>query len=137
MNSVILQTATRYLMPLMLLFSIVVLLQGHNKPGGGFIGGLVGATAFALHAIAFNAHETRRALRIDMRTLIGVGLLIALASGMLGPIYGLPLMTGMWTELAVPGVGPLKVGTPLLFDVGVYLVVLGTAILMVLLLVEE
>jgi multicomponent Na+:H+ antiporter subunit B len=137
MNSVILQTATRYLMPLMLLFSVVVLLQGHNKPGGGFIGGLVGATAFALHAIAFNAQETRRALRIDMRTLIGAGILIALGSGLLGPLLGQPFMTAVWTELAVPGIGPTKVGTPLLFDVGVYLVVLGVVILMVLLLVEE
>jgi multicomponent Na+:H+ antiporter subunit B len=136
-NSVILQTATRYLMPLLLLFSIVVLLQGHNKPGGGFIGGLIGATAFSLHAIAFSAEETRRALRVDMRTLIGVGLLVALSSGMLSLFVGLPFMTGMWTEIAFPGVGPTKIGTPILFDIGVYMVVLGVAIFMVLLLVEE
>jgi multicomponent Na+:H+ antiporter subunit B len=136
-NSVILQTATRYLMPLLLLYSVVVLLQGHNKPGGGFIGGLIGATAFALHAIAFSPKETRRALRIDMRTLIGIGLLIALSGGLLGPFQGLPFMTGLWTELSVPGIGPMKVGTPIIFDVGVYLVVVATAVLMVLLLLEE
>lgn len=137
MNSVILQTATRYLLPLLLLFSLVVLLQGHNNPGGGFIGGLVGATAFALHAISFSPKETRRALRVDMRTMIGLGLLIALGSGLIAPLFGLPFMTGMWTELALPGLGPTKVGTPIIFDLGVYMVVLSTVVLMVLLLLEE
>jgi multicomponent Na+:H+ antiporter subunit B len=136
-NSVILQTATRYLMPLLLLFSVIVLLQGHNNPGGGFIGGLIGATAFALHALSFSPAETRRALRVDLRTLIGVGLLIALCSGVIAMTLGLPFMTGMWTELAVPGLGPAKIGTPIIFDLGVYLVVVGTVVLMVLLLLEE
>lgn len=137
MNSVILQTATRYLMPLLLLFSIVVLLQGHNNPGGGFIGGLVGAAAFGLHAIAFSALDTRRALRIDMRTLIGLGLLITAGSGLFAVFLGQPYMTALWLEISVPGLGPTKIGTPILFDVGVYMVVLGSVVFMILLLLEE
>ena len=62
MTSLILSTATRFLLPLLLLFSIFVLLRGHNQPGGGFIGGLIAAAAFALNAIAANVRRTRRTL---------------------------------------------------------------------------
>jgi multicomponent Na+:H+ antiporter subunit B len=67
MTSLILSTAARYLLPLLLLFSLFILVRGHNEPGGGFIGGLIGAAAFALNAIAFDARSTRRTLRIDPR----------------------------------------------------------------------
>ena len=75
MTSLILSTAARYLLPLLLLFSFFILIRGHNEPGGGFIGGLVAAAAFALNAIAFDVGSTRRTLRIDPRTLIPAGLL--------------------------------------------------------------
>jgi len=75
--SLILSTATRLLLPLLLMFSIFLLLRGHNEPGGGFVGGLVAAAAFALHAIAYSVAATRRLLIIDPRALIGTGLLIA------------------------------------------------------------
>jgi multicomponent Na+:H+ antiporter subunit B len=126
MTSLILSTATRYMMPLLLLFSIFLLLRGHNEPGGGFVGGLVAAAAFALYAIAFDVATAQRTLGVDSRTLIGLGLLIALSSGVAGLLAGQSFMTGLWSEYAVPFLG--KVGTPLLFDVGVYLVVIGVAL---------
>jgi len=122
MTSLILSTATRYMLPLLLLFSIFLLLRGHNEPGGGFVGGLVAAAAFALYAIAYDVATARRTLGIDSRTLIGLGLLVALTSGVIGLVAGQPFMTGLWSEYAVPLMG--KVGTPLLFDIGVYLVVI-------------
>jgi multicomponent Na+:H+ antiporter subunit B len=73
MNSLILGTATRFLMPLMLLFSIFLLLRGHNMPGGGFAGGLVAAAAFALYSIAASVGTTRKALRFEPQNFIGVG----------------------------------------------------------------
>ena len=135
MRSLILSTATRYLMPLLLLFSVFLLLRGHNEPGGGFVGGLTAAAAFALFAIAEGVAAARRMLFLHPRTLLGTGLLIAAGAGLFAMIVGLPYMTGLWSSLEVPAVG--KLGTPLLFDVGVYLVVVGMALMIVFELAED
>ncbi len=137
MSSVILRTATRYMLPLILLFSIVTMLQGHNHPGGGFIGGLIASAAFALHAIAFDAESTRTLIRIDLRALSAFGLAVALVSGLLSLAGGLPFMTGLWTEILIPQVGHVPVGTPLIFDVGVYFLVVGVTMTMILSLIES
>jgi multicomponent Na+:H+ antiporter subunit B len=137
MTSLILSTAARYLLPLLLLFSVFILIRGHNEPGGGFIGGLVAAAAFALNAIAFDARSTRRTLRIDPRMLIPAGLSIALVSGIIPLFSGDSFMTGKWFSIFVPGLEQLEIGTPLLFDCGVYLLVLGVALTMILTLTEE
>ena len=81
MNSPIFRTAARLLMPLLLLFSVFLLFRGHNQPGGGFVGGLIAAAAFALYAIAFGVQRARQALLVRPMTLLGAGLLIALVSG--------------------------------------------------------
>lgn len=135
MFSLILSTAVRYLFPLMLLFSVFLLLRGHNEPGGGFVGGLVVAAAFSFYAIAYGVPVARRTLGIDPRALIGIGLLVALGSGLLPVFAGLPFMTGLWTESELPILG--KVGTPMLFDVGVYLVVIGVMLTIIFTLAEE
>jgi multicomponent Na+:H+ antiporter subunit B len=137
MTSLILSSAARYLLPLMLVFSVFILARGHNEPGGGFIGGLIAAAAFALNAIAFDSRTTRRTLRVDPRTLIALGLLIAAASGAAPLVLGQPFMTGGWFKLEVPGLGVFDIGTPLIFDCGVYLLVLGVALTMILTLAEE
>lgn len=135
MFSLILSTAVRYLFPLMLLFSVFILLRGHNEPGGGFVGGLVVAAAFSFYAIAYGVPAARRALGLDPRTLIGIGLLVAVGSGIWAVLSGRPFLTGLWTESALPVLG--KVGTPLLFDVGVYLVVIGVMLTIIFTLAEE
>jgi len=138
-KNVLLQTATRYLLPLLLLFSVVIFLQGHNKPGGGFIAGLIAAAAFSLHALAFDAASTRRLLRVDLRSLIGIGLTLAIASAALPLAFGRTFFSGLWTSIGGdPATGDpgLKVGTPLFFDLGVYLLVVGIAMLLVLTLLE-
>ncbi|TVR97781.1 MAG: Na+/H+ antiporter subunit B [Rhodospirillales bacterium] len=136
MHSLILSTATRFLTGLMLVFSVFLLLRGHNEPGGGFVGSLVASTAFALYAIALGAQAVRRALRVDPRTLVMVGLALAIIGGLLPLIEGAPLFTGVWTDIPLPRGGYLHVGSPLIFDVGVYLVVVG-AVLTVILTMEE
>ncbi len=137
MTSLILVTATRFLTSVLLLFSLFLLLRGHHEPGGGFAGGLVAAGAFTLVAIATDARTARQALKVDPRSLVGAGLLIALGAGTLGIFVGRPLLTGQWYEVALPGGGHLEVGTPLVFDIGVYLVVLGVALTIILTLAEE
>lgn len=137
MTSLILQTATRLILPLAFLLSVFLLARGHNAPGGGFIGGLVAAAAFALHAMASGVPAARRLLRADPHALIGTGLLVALGSGAPALVAGRPLMTGLWTDLSVPGLGALAVGTPLAFDLGVYLLVVGVMLTILLTLAED
>lgn len=132
MNSLILQTASRFLLPLLVLLSLVILLRGHNTPGGGFVGGLLAASAFALHAMAFDTEGARKMLRIDLQSLIGMGLSLALLSGLLSMAAGAVFFEGLWHELSVVGFDdPVKIGTPVLFDIGVYLTVLGVVLTMI------
>jgi multicomponent Na+:H+ antiporter subunit B len=135
MPSLILATAARAITPLMLAFAVYALLRGHNEPGGGFIGGLVAAAAFALYALAFDTASARRLLRVEPRRLLTVGLLVAAASGVLSLARGLPLLTGQWLPAPVPIIG--KIGTPLVFDVGVFLVVVGGVMTMIFTLAED
>lgn len=137
MSSLILQTAARGLVSLMMLFSVFLLLRGHDEPGGGFIGGLVAAAAFILYAAAFDVTWARRVLGVEPQTLIGVGLGLAAGSGIIALIATEPFLTGLWIEPVIPGVGALPLSTVLLFDVGVFLVVLGITMLIVLTLLEE
>jgi multicomponent Na+:H+ antiporter subunit B len=135
-KSIILGTATRLLMPMILLFSIFLLLRGHHLPGGGFVGGLVAASAFALYSFSFSPREARLLLRIDPRSLIGMGLLLALASASLSLGRGQPFLTGQWKTFSVPQLGSFKFGTPLLFDFGIYLVVMGAILAIILSMAE-
>jgi multicomponent Na+:H+ antiporter subunit A len=130
-TSSIFRTAARLLMPLLLLFSVFLLVRGHNEPGGGFVGGLVAATAFALYGIAYGVGRARQALLVRPLTLLGAGLLIALVSGIPAVLRGEPFLTAQWA------LDPVAVGTPVLFDIGVFLVVAGVALMMVFSLTEE
>jgi len=135
-TSLILQTATRVLMPLLLLFAAFLLWRGHNQPGGGFVGGLVVASSFVLYSIAFGVDAARRALLVTPSTLLGVGLLVALASTLPSVVAGQPFMTAQWVELGLAG-NVVAVGTPLVFDVGVFLAVIGVVSTIVFTLADE
>ena len=135
MQSLILSTTIRLLMPLLLMFSVFLLLRGHNEPGGGFVGGLVAAAAFALYSLAHGAEAGRKMLRIEPRLLVAAGLMTALVSGLLPFITGQPFLTSLWSKLPMPIIG--HAGSPLLFDAGVYLVVAGMSLLIIFSLMEE
>lgn len=136
-SALILQVAARFLLPMLLLFSIFLLLRGHNEPGGGFIAGLVASSAFALHLFAFTPVQTRRLIGVDSSQLMGVGLMMAIFSGVIGVIVsGNEFLTSVWWTVYLPGVGELKLSTPLLFDIGVYLVVIGMVTTLLLTLAE-
>jgi multicomponent Na+:H+ antiporter subunit B len=135
MKSLILRTASRYLVVLLVIFSVFILLRGHNEPGGGFVGGLLIAGAFALYGLAYEAKAARQLLRLDPRTIIGVGLVTAAGSGLPAVLHGQPFLTGLWSPYRIPFLG--KLGTVFFFDLGVYLVVLGTTLLVLFTLEEE
>lgn len=135
-QSVILRTAAHVLLPLLLLFSAFLLLRGHNAPGGGFIAGLVASAALALYLFSLGIASARRALGVDPRRLIGAGLVIAIASALPAAFFGEAFFSAQWLTLDWFPSGPLKLGTPLLFDLGVYLVVIGSVMTIVLTLAE-
>ncbi len=127
MKSVILETVTRFITPFLLIIAVFLLLRGHNEPGGGFAGGLVAAAALALHMMAFGEQAMRDAIRIDPRTLAGIGLTISILSGFTSIVVGKPFLTGLWVNL--PTIfGTAKLGTPMIFDVGVFMVVIGVTV---------
>lgn len=137
MTSLILRTAARYLFPLILLFSIYALLRGHNEPGGGFVGGLAAASAYTLYALAYSAREARQLLKVDSVSLTGWGLLISLGSGIVSLWHGYPFLSGIWGKMETGPAGAIGIGTPVIFDVGVYLVVLGVTVTIILALSSE
>jgi multicomponent Na+:H+ antiporter subunit B len=136
-NSVILRTATQLLLTILLLFSFFLMLRGHDLPGGGFIGGLVAAAAVALYAIAFGYRAAQAMLRVSPRALVGWGLVAAVAAGFLALLQGQAFLTGQWWIVRLGGGAELKLSSPLLFDVGVYLVVVGTVLTMLFALEER
>lgn len=128
MNSVILSTATRLLMPLILIMAVFVFYRGHNEPGGGFIGGLLATTAFALLEKAQGVEAARRALMFRPQTIAAAGLGFTLIGGLWGALtYGY-FLKGVWpliTKHADGSKSGLPFGSIFLFDLGVFLVVLG------------
>jgi multicomponent Na+:H+ antiporter subunit B len=127
-RSVLLRIAARRFAPVLLLGSIYVLLRGHNAPGGGFIGGLLAALSYILYAIAADVGAARTRLPASPLTLAGVGTLVAVFSGLVSMAEGREFLTGLWTSVPVPLVEAIKLGTPLLFDAGVYVAVVGVVL---------
>ncbi|MDQ3034408.1 MAG: Na+/H+ antiporter subunit B [Myxococcota bacterium] len=137
MRSTILQTSTRLLQPVILFFSFALLLRGHDHPGGGFVGGLSAAAAIVLHALAFGNDSARRALRLDTRAIAALGLAIATLTATAPLVFGDPLLHAEWATVSLGTYGALTFGTPLIFDLGVYLLVLGSSLTIVLTLGRE
>ena len=138
MNSIILRVGTRYLCGILVLFSLYMLIRGHNEPGGGFIGGLIGSTGFVLFAIACGTADARAALKVLPQNIAMAGLGIALLAGIAAALFGDALFTGQWlfiNETADDKGIPLS--TVLIFDIGVYLVVFGSILSIVFAMEEE
>ena len=128
MNSILLYHWAHMLKAIMLLLSLLLLLSGHNEPGGGFVGGLLVATAFILQALAQDVKAARDAVPYPPKNFIAAGLVIALGSGMLGVFLDAPYLTGEWATYTLPIIGKVKLGSPLFFDIGVYLTVAGVVL---------
>lgn len=128
----ILSTLSRIFFMIMLAVSIFILFRGHNEPGGGFVGGLVAAAAFATLVLANGVPSARRTLRVHPVVLLGTGLTMAVLSGLPGLVLQGSFLAHWWFEL-----GSAHLGTATIFDVGVYFVVLGGILCLVFRLYEE
>jgi multisubunit Na+/H+ antiporter MnhB subunit len=130
--SPLLSTGTQTMVPTLMLFSLYLLVVGHDVPGGGFAGGLIASTGLLLIFLAFGRRGLRRALPIEPQTAMGIGLILAIAAGLIGLVFGSTFLTYEFAQWTMPIIGEVKVSTLLLFDLGVYVVVIGlvtTAIL--------
>ena len=125
----IMQTLTRLLLPLMLMIAVYIFLRGHNLPGGGFIAGLITAVALIVQYLANGIAWTSDRLKFDMHWVIGLGLLIATATGLVSMGMGYPFLTSTFTYLNWPVVGKFEVASAIAFDLGVFLVVVGATVM--------
>ncbi|OJH45818.1 MnhB domain-containing protein [Paracoccus sp. SM22M-07] len=138
MQSLILTTTTRLLVALLLVFSVYALLRGHNLPGGGFIGGLIGATAFILYALAASVEDAARALKVDPANVAMLGVGVAGLAGLSAGLAGQPFFTGQWFFLfAEDGGKGIPLSSVLVFDIGVYMAVFGGILTLVFALERE
>ena len=136
-HSNIFRTAAGKLVPVLVLLSLVVLYRGHNSPGGGFIGGLLASSGYILYAMAFGARAARRKLKIAPHGFMGGGLLEILTASLWGLAVGKTILTGLWVEVKLPFLPALAFGTPMLFDLGVYLGVIGVMLMVMFSIMEE
>ena len=125
----IMASLTRLLLPLALLVAVFVLLRGHNLPGGGFIAGLITAVALIMQYLANGAAWTQERLRWSMDVPIGLGLLVAALTGLASFAFDHPFLTSTFTHLHWPVVGDFELASAMAFDLGVYLVVVGAVLL--------
>ncbi|HZK32645.1 MAG TPA: Na+/H+ antiporter subunit A [Corynebacterium sp.] len=124
-RSLMVDVATRLLFPTMIVLSLYFFFTGHNAPGGGFAGGLVAALAFTLRYIAGGRAELEEALPIDAGKILGTGLVASLAAAFLPMFFGAPPLTSYIWDFTLPLIGDMHVPSALLFDAGVYLIVVG------------
>ncbi|SCZ56225.1 monovalent cation/H+ antiporter subunit A [Thiohalomonas denitrificans] len=128
-HPLIMAAVSRPLLPLALLVSLFLLLRGHNAPGGGFIAGLVAGTALILQHLASGLHWTQQRMKRSYFTLIGGGVLLASATGLAALLFGRPFLTSAVLHLELPLIGEVELASAMGFDIGVFLTVVGTVIL--------
>ncbi|RCW70611.1 Na(+)/H(+) antiporter subunit B [Saliterribacillus persicus] len=131
-NDLILRTMTVLIAFILFGFAVYLLLAGHNAPGGGFIGGLMTAAAILLMYMAYGTTTANKILPINYRILITVGLIIAVGTGVGSFIFGQPFMSQTFDYYHFPLFGELELATALIFDLGVYLTVIGVTMTIVL-----
>lgn len=125
----IMQTLTRLLFPLMLLVAVFIFLRGHNLPGGGFIAGLIAAVALISQYLANGIDWTNARIKTDMHVVIGFGLMTAVITGITAMLLSYPFLTSAFTYLKWPLVGKFEIASAMAFDLGVFLVVIGATVL--------
>ncbi len=128
-HPVMLAMLMRPLLPLALAVAVYIFLRGHNLPGGGFIAGLIAAVAFMLQYVASGIDFASQRLRLDFARLIGAGLAIAVATGLVSMALGYPFLTSAFTYVHPPVIEKFEIASAMAFDLGVFLVVVGAVLL--------
>jgi multicomponent K+:H+ antiporter subunit A len=128
---------TRLLFPVIGLVALFLLLRGHDLPGGGFTAGLTMSIAFLLQYMIGGANWVETRLRIRPLRWIGFGLLLAAGTGLVPWLFGLPFLTTYFSYADLPGLGAVPMASALIFDIGVFLLVVGATVLMLIALAHQ
>lgn len=136
-NNMMLHTFARLIILIVLAFSIYLLLAGHNNPGGGFIGGLMTASAILILYLSFDMKSIKKVIRFDYIKVIGVGLLFASVTGVVSMLFGFPYLKQFFDYFTFPILGEVELTTALPFDLGVYFVVFASALTIILTIAED
>jgi len=131
-HPLMLRTFAQLILPLTLMFGVYVFLRGHNEPGGGFIAGLIVASALIAQYMANGIEPTERKLHLPIHAIMGSGLLVALGTGLVSMGFGVPFLTSAFTHLDLPVIGDIEIASAIAFDLGVFLVVVGSTMLILL-----
>lgn len=124
-RSIMLEVIVRILFPTIIVVSLYLLFAGHNLPGGGFAGGLVAGMALVMRYIAGGRYELGAAAPTDAGRFLGVGMTLAVACALVPVLFGMPPLSSAFVEVTLPVLGHLEFVTSTVFDIGVYLVVIG------------
>jgi multicomponent Na+:H+ antiporter subunit B len=127
-RTVLLEMTTRVLFPVVLVFSLYLLLVGHYGPGGGFAAGLVAGLAFVLRYIAGGGRDLGAAVGVRPPVLIGLGLTVALLTALAPMLAGAPVLATTKLALDLPLLGHVETQTSVFLDVGVYLLIIGVVL---------
>ena len=125
----ILEVVAQIILPIALLVSFYIFLRGHNQPGGGFIAGLITAIALLLQYIARGYEWTSQRLNVSFPFISVLGLAIAVSTGLGSWLFGYPFLTSSFGYFAIPLIGKIELATAMLFDLGVYLAVVGATLM--------
>jgi len=125
-TDVFLQTATKILAFIIMIYSIYILFAGHHNPGGGFIGGLITASALVLLYIAFDFQSIRDIVPVDFNRLAAIGVIVSVLTGAASFLFDVPFLTQTFDYFDLPALGRTELATAVVFDLGVYMAVIGT-----------
>jgi monovalent cation:proton antiporter len=131
MISLILNRIARIVIHILLIFSIFLLLKGHNEPGGGFIAGLMASVSIVLIYLTYNIETVKKFMPISYPAMIALGLFFAAGTGLGSVVLGYPFLTQTFDYVHIPLVGEIELATALIFDIGVFLTVVGATLLII------
>ena len=127
----------QWLFPVIIVVAVYLFMRGHDLPGGGFVGGLTMSIAFILQYMAGGTRWVEERLRILPVVWIGSGLAIALLTGLGSWLFGYPFLTTYFQYVDIPWIGRVPLATALLFDLGVFLLVVGSTVLILIALAHQ
>lgn len=127
-NDVMIRTVVKLANIIILTFAVNLFISGHHHPGGGFIGGLVFVSGIVLLFLAYDIESIRKNIPVDFKVVAAVGILIAVSTGLGSLVFGVPFLTHTFGYVDLPVFGSTEMATAVLFDVGVALAVIGTAL---------
>ncbi len=136
-NDILLTAVTKIAVLIILTFSIDLFFSGHHNPGGGFIGGLGIASALVLMYLTLGTEAVNKIIPVDFKTVAAVGVLIAVLTGVGSFLFGVPFLSQTYGYVDFPILGKTELATALIFDTGVALAVIGSAVTIILSISED